>query len=435
MNAPLFAYYGDDFTGSTDVLEALAGNGVATVLFLGVPDEKHLRAFPNCRAIGIAGESRSRDPQWMTDNLSAAFSYLQKLGAPVNLYKVCSTFDSSPQVGSIGRALEIGQDVFRASMIPIVVAAPHLRRYVIFGNLFAEGGDGIYRIDRHPTMMRHPVTPMKESDLRMHLAKQTKRSIGLLDIIALHGERPSEKLHDLAREGYRAVVFDGLDEVSLEKTGRLLWPNDSARQEFVVGSSGAAYAFVAHLRETGVLPPTVPSELIRKVDRLLVLSGSCSPVTETQIRTAMSQAYVGIPLDAASLCGNDPLAPDSLFNQAKQTLAAGRSVILYSALGQADPALAAQGDDLAIAMGRLLRRLVIECAARRVVIAGGDTSSKAARQLGLHALTFVASTQPGAPLCRGHAADAALDGLEIVLKGGQVGTPNFFEFVRRGGTN
>ncbi|MGB6431376.1 MAG: four-carbon acid sugar kinase family protein [Candidatus Acidiferrales bacterium] len=435
MNAPLFAYYGDDFTGSTDVLEALAGNGVRTVLFPGLPSEKHLRAFADCRAIGIAGESRSRDPQWMTENLGAAFSFLQKLGAPVNLYKVCSTFDSSPQVGSIGRALEIGQDVFRASMIPIVVAAPHLRRYVMFANLFAEGGDGIYRIDRHPTMMRHPVTPMTESDLRLHLAKQTKRSIGLLDIVALHGERSSEKLRDLAREGYRAIVFDGLDEVSLEKTGRLLWPKDSTRQEFVIGSSGAAYAFVAHWRETGVLPPAMPSEPIRKVDRLLVLSGSCSPVTEKQIRTAVSQGYVGIPLDAASVCAHDARALDAHFNQAKQALAAGRSVILYSAMGQADPALAAHGDDLAIEMGRLLRRLVTECAARRVVIAGGDTSGKAAQQLGLHALTFVASTQPGAPLCRGHANDPALDGLEIVLKGGQVGTPDFFEFVRRGGIN
>ena len=35
--ALLYCYYGDDFTGSTDVLEQLAGNGVSSVLFLGTP--------------------------------------------------------------------------------------------------------------------------------------------------------------------------------------------------------------------------------------------------------------------------------------------------------------------------------------------------------------------------------------------------------------
>jgi uncharacterized protein YgbK (DUF1537 family) len=436
MISPLFTYYGDDFTGSTDVLEALAGHGISTVLFLGVPGEKHLRAFPNCRAIGIAGESRSRSPEWMSENLPAIFSFLQNLGAPVTLYKVCSTFDSSPEIGSIGRALEIGQDVFHSPLIPIVVAAPHLRRYVVFANLFAEGSGAIHRIDRHPTMMRHPVTPMTESDLRLHLAKQTDRHVGLLDLAALHGENAREDLGDLARSGNRAVVFDGVDEVSLEKTGALLWPEDATRQEFVVGSSGAAHALIAHWKTIGFLLPTALSpEPVRTVDRLLVLSGSCSPVTENQIRSAMAHGFVGVPLDAAALSAHDSAARSAQFAQAAQALSTGRSVVLYSALGAISPTLAAQTEEFTVEMGNLLRNLVTECGVQRVLIAGGDTSSHAVQQLGLHALTFVASTQPGAPLCLGHADDAEMDGIEIVLKGGQVGTPDFFEFVRSGRTN
>jgi uncharacterized protein YgbK (DUF1537 family) len=34
---------------------------------------------------------------------------------------------------------------------------------------------------------------------------------------------------------------------------------------------------------------------------------------------------------------------------------------------------------------------------------------------------------PGAPLCRIHSDDQHLDGLDIVLKGGQMGSPDFFE--------
>src|SRR5215471_3573060 len=108
---PLFSYYGDDFTGSTDALEALAMQGIPTVLFLGIPPDEVRRQFQNYRAIGLAGPSRSRSPQWMSEHLPVAFRWLQSQGAPICQYKVCSTFDSGPEVGSIGRALEIGQDV------------------------------------------------------------------------------------------------------------------------------------------------------------------------------------------------------------------------------------------------------------------------------------------------------------------------------------
>src|SRR5262245_54682869 len=54
----LLSYYGDDFTGSTDVMEALASNGVPTVLFLGIPSAEIRERFKECRAIGIAGTSR-----------------------------------------------------------------------------------------------------------------------------------------------------------------------------------------------------------------------------------------------------------------------------------------------------------------------------------------------------------------------------------------
>ena len=185
MSDRLLSYYGDDFTGSTDVLEALASNGVATVLFLDTPDARQLRDFSGCRAIGVAGESRSRDPEWMSAHLPSIFRGLKVYGAPLCQYKVCSTFDSSPQHGNIGRALEIGQEVFGGSYVPIVVGAPHLKRFVLFGNLFAAGpGGGIYRIDRHPSMRYHPVTPMREGDLRSHLKLQTDREIGLFDILS-----------------------------------------------------------------------------------------------------------------------------------------------------------------------------------------------------------------------------------------------------------
>jgi uncharacterized protein YgbK (DUF1537 family) len=68
-----------------------------------------------------------------------------------------------------------------------------------------------------------------------------------------------------------------------------------------------------------------------------------------------------------------------------------------------------------------------------VVVAGGDTSTHAVKQLGMDALTFAAPLSPGAPLCICHAPGSPLDGLELVLKGGQVGAETFFADARKGG--
>src|SRR5690606_18988994 len=123
---PFLAYYGDDQTGSTDVMEALELRGVSTVLFTGIPTPDQQAKFADRQAIGIAGTSRSETPAWMDDNLPAVFEWLKELGAEICHYKICSTFDSSPAVGSIGRAIDIGAAVFGQASTPLVVGAPEL---------------------------------------------------------------------------------------------------------------------------------------------------------------------------------------------------------------------------------------------------------------------------------------------------------------------
>jgi uncharacterized protein YgbK (DUF1537 family) len=73
---------------------------------------------------------------------------------------------------------------------------------------------------------------------------------------------------------------------------------------------------------------------------------------------------------------------------------------------------------------------VVTTGVRRAVLAGGDTSSHAVQQLGAYALTWAAELDPGAPLCRAWSDEPAIDGLELVLKGGQIGGVDFFGRVR-----
>jgi uncharacterized protein YgbK (DUF1537 family) len=54
------------------------------------------------------------------------------------------------------------------------------------------------------------------------------------------------------------------------------------------------------------------------------------------------------------------------------------------------------------------------------------------RQLGLQALVALAPTVPGAALCAAHGTGPH-DGLEIALKGGQMGSDDYFGWIRAGG--
>ncbi|MDP9050083.1 MAG: four-carbon acid sugar kinase family protein [Acidobacteriota bacterium] len=427
----LYTYYGDDFTGSTDVLEQLGANGIPAVLFVGPPTPAQLAAFPDVEAIGIAGDSRSRSPEWMSANLPGIFRSLQQFDAPITHYKVCSTFDSSPTSGSIGRAIEIGREVFAPPFVPIVVGAPHLRRYVAFGNLFAAAPDGtVQRIDRHP-MAHHPVTPMHEADLRLHLAAQTSTKIGLIDDPTLRSGCASATLDALRAAARQAVVFDTIDEQTQSVVGQLLLGCAKKEPLFAVGSSGLTAALVSAWDRLGLIAP-IHSSPLSLARPLLVVSGSCSTVTERQLRHALAHGHHGVAINPASLLNPGNTSYAATLEAAAQSLAAGRDTILYTALGT--PATPALGDFLGVALGTLLRDLLSRSASaaepvHRVLVCGGDTASHAVQQLGIHALTWAANIQPGGPLCRAH-ADSLLDGLELVLKGGQVGTDNFFDLVR-----
>jgi 3-oxoisoapionate kinase len=428
---PSFTYYGDDFTGSTDALEALASNGVRTVLFLEMPDDARLKQFGECNAIGLAGESRSRSPEWMSAHLPDIFRRLNEIGGSICQYKVCSTFDSSPEIGNIGRALEIGAEIFGSQFVPIFAAAPHLRRYVAFGHLFAADTDRVYRIDRHPTMSRHPVTPMNEGDLRLHLARQTNRELASFNIVALDGPDPDSHLDALLEHAPAGVLFDGFSGESVQRGSGLVWERRSIAP-FVIGSSGFTYGLAAYWRSKGLIPASPTFLNPGKADRLIVMSGSCSPVTENQIRWALTNGFAAFRIDPAKLMDGGGVESQILLDNALRSLQSGTSVVLHSALGPKDCTATIPRDQLGVQMGRLLRELLLRSGVRRAIIAGGDTASHAGRQLGLYALTLRAPLAPGAPLCEAHTENADLRGLELVLKGGQVGLVNFFQSVQQG---
>lgn len=449
---PVVAFYGDDFTGSAASMEVLAFAGLETALFLSPPSPGRLTAFTGARAIGIAGIARSKSVDWMDRHLPPAFRLLASLNSPIVHYKVCSTFDSAPHVGSIGRAAEIGRSVVGGSWTPLVVGDPGMKRYQSFGNLFAVA-DGVgYRLDRHPTMSRHPVTPMDEADLGRHLARQTAMRVGLVDFVSMKQGAADDRLRQELDAGASIVSLDVIDQETLVEAGRLIWER-SEGPVFALGSQGFEAALVAYWRSAGLVPAAPALARLPAVERIACVSGSVSPITAGQIAYAVEHGFAGIRVDATRAVDETEWARElgRTAERAMTALGLGRDPIVFSAAGPDDPAVSAlrtatesagcgpetMNDRIGSGLGQVLRELIAKGRLTRVVTAGGDTSGHAASMLGIDALTAIAPLAPGCPLCRAHSEAATvdglgLDGLEIALKGGQVGAPDFFQSVKQG---
>jgi uncharacterized protein YgbK (DUF1537 family) len=442
----LVAFYGDDFTGSAATMEVLSFAGLPTVLFTGLPSPDELARFAHCRAIGIAGIARSKSPAWMARELPRLFQALAALGAPIAHYKVCSTFDSAPHVGSIGKAIDLAAPILGGDWHPLLVAAPAINRYQLFGNLFATVDGQGYRLDRHPTMSRHPVTPMHEADVRLHLAGQTKRRIGLVDYLALTHGRGDAALSGARAQGSEIVALDVIDDASLAAAGRLIWEQRGERL-FCVGSQGIEYALIAHWRAAGLLGEPPPGQTAARA-RIAAVSGSCSPVTARQIAWAREHGFKTIRLDAVAAVDERRwhYALDAAIEEARIVIKAGMSPLVFTASGPDDPSVGGLRDAIESAgadaedvnarighgLGAILKALVTTEGVRRVAIAGGDTSGHALGGLEVGALEARVELAPACAISRASSGDPRLDGLEVALKGGQMGPLDFFGLVERG---
>lgn len=434
---PRICYYGDDFTGATDTLATAACAGLRTVLFLRSPSDAHLERAGPLDCLGIAGAARSMTPVEMQTELEPVGNFFARIGAPVMHYKVCSTFDSSPEIGSIGAAIGILRRHARSPLVAIVGGQPNLSRYCVFGNLFAAAGIGgaVCRIDRHPTMSRHPVTPMREGDLRLHLAQQGLGSIPSIDYTEYDGpvSALNEKIDAHLAHGANAVLFDVARQQDLAAIGRTLWQRADRERMLTVGPSTIVQALAAYWASSSQRDyARAPASPVRAASGpVFVLSGSLSPITARQVAAARS--YVTLPIDVRRLVERDRAYQSDIAAQAVSLLRAGSNVLARTS----DDASAATGPEhagraVALASGAFVAEVLTQAPVRRFGVAGGDTSSHAVIALDAWALSYVAQIASGVALCRLHTDSPSLDGLEVMLKGGQMGPVEIFDHLVHG---
>ncbi|MBM7839035.1 uncharacterized protein YgbK (DUF1537 family) [Alkalihalobacillus xiaoxiensis] len=443
MSRLTLGFYGDDFTGSTDAMEALDQYGLKTILFLRIPDKEMLARFEGVDCIGVAGTARAKGKVGMKAELEPVFSFLQEMNPYFVHYKVCSTFDSSPETGSIGFASDLARQYFMTGSYPLLVAAPKLGRFTVFGSHFAKFKEGVYRLDQHPVMSKHPVTPMNEANLATHLQKQTKQTIGNVTVQSLDSQSAATIIEEEPESDI--VVYDALQASHMEKVSEVLWAKRKEETQFLLGSSGVEYAIGDAMKREGLVDRKEREKKSTQVDQIFAVSGSVSEVTKSQLIAAEEAGFHSIKISVDLF--TDEQKAEAFLREIMEQLESKKKVVIYTAKGADDPAIQETRDHLAQAgiekenigiyigekLGAWTKHILDHTNLRRVIISGGDTSGFVTSNLDIYGLEVLDSVAPGAPLCLGYSESAKYDGLEIALKSGQLGGEHFFEKVYQSG--
>ena len=401
---------GDDFTGSSDLglmLAGAKGEGLRTVQYVGVPEGD---ADPGVEAGIVALKSRSIPGGDAVRQSLEALRWLRAQGAEQILFKVCSTFDSTPEgnIGPVAEALieALGTDD------PVVVcpAFPATGRSVYQGHLFV--GD---RLLSESGLETHPLNPMTDPDLRRWLGRQTRGEVGLVPhgVVAKGTEAVRAALiaeRDAARQ---LVVCDAVADDDLRVLGR-------AMEGFALAvcGSGLAIGLPEIMGASGAA-----SSWRGSGGPAVCLSGSCSAATRAQVAYHAAR-------HPARMIGADE-AVEGIDVEALADWAMGETLPLIYSSADPETVTAAQerhGRERAAqaiegAFARLATALT-ERGAGRIICAGGETSGAVVSALGAEALEIGPMIDPGVPAVR--AGERVL-----ALKSGNFGAEDFFEKASR----
>lgn len=353
----------------------------------------------------------------MRDSLDA-LAWLQAQGCRQIIYKVCSTFDSTPE-GNIGPVAAAVAQAMSASVMPVCPAFPAAGRTVYQGHLFV-----FDKLLSASGMESHPLTPMTDPDIRRWLGHQTTLGVGHLSLETLRSNEAAARktLQIKSDQGPQFVIADAVADDDLLSLGRLL-----DQTKLIVGGSGVAMGLPRNLIDSGLARGSITAyEAIAGPGA--ILAGSCSGATRGQV-DAHTKDHPVYAIDVAAVMSGEVNAQTLIAFIEKNR---DRQPLVYSS-GTPEEVSALQSrfgrEEIASRLDKLFAetsRALLDLGYRRLVIAGGETSGAVAQavtdHLGAEAMHIGPEIDPGVPIltCKTDQPVA------LALKSGNFGASDFF---------
>ena len=399
----------DDFTGATDIAGFLVANGLRTVQLNDVPPAD---LQVDVDAVVISLKTRSCPVAQAVEQSLAALDWLRARDCQQFFFKYCSTFDSTPKgnIGPVTDALLAALDEDFTVICPVL---PVNGRTIYHGYLFVNG----VPLDESG-MRHHPVTPMTDANLMRLMDAQSEGKTGNVPstIMDQGADAVRETLASLKAKGFRYAVLDALNDAHLVTMGQAV-----AGMRLVTGGSGLADG-MARAWSKGAADAAAEGRPAK--GRAVVLSGSCSQMTNAQVAAYRAEA----PSLAVSVerCLKEPGYAQEL---ADWVLAQppGLAPLVYATQPPAELkklqeqfGAAASSHAVESTFGALAQKL--EAAGfDQFIVAGGETSGIVTQSLGIGGFHIGPQIVPGVPWVR-----AVGKPLSLALKSGNFGQERFF---------
>ncbi len=402
----------DDFTGATDIAGFLVANGLRTVQLNDVPPAG---LQVEADAVVISLKTRSCPVDDAIAQSLAAMEWLRARGCPQFFFKYCSTFDSTPK-GNIGPVTDALLAALGEDFTVICPVLPVNGRTIFNGYLFVNG----VPLDESG-MRHHPVTPMTDANLMRLMDAQSQGKTGNVPYTVMDQgpEAVRAALDALKAKGFRYAVLDALNDAHLEVMGRAV-----AEMKLVTGGSGLADGMARAWGQGGDAAQAAAEGRPAK-GRAIVLSGSCSQMTNAQV--AAYKAAAPALFVSVERCLNEPGYARELADWVLAQPQGGLAPLVYATTEPAklkeiqDRFGAAKASEAVEHTFGALAKLLEEAGFNQFIVAGGETSGIVTQSLGIGGFHIGPQIAPGVPWVR-----AVGKPLSLALKSGNFGKERFF---------
>ncbi|QGY32349.1 3-oxo-tetronate kinase [Pantoea cypripedii] len=412
----LIGVIADDFTGASDIAVTLSKGitgegGLKTTLYLTTPQQA---ASPDVEAGVIALKSRSVPAAEAVALSLAACRWLLAQGCQQIVFKYCSTFDSTAD-GNIGPVADALAALLGEKAVPVCPSFPAMGRTVYQGHLFVHD-----RLLNESGMEHHPLTPMKDADIRRVLKQQSTRTPGFIAWQTVHkgAEALREALNQSAANGDTLTVIDALNDEDLITIAKV-----SADSRLLTGGSGIAMGLPHNFIARGLASGS-QSDVPHIEGPEAILVGSCSSTTLRQISEhAKSHPVMMVSVDDV-MTGKVNAAQLVDFIQTHQ----GKSPLVFTSGDKADVTRAQntygreQVSSTLDALFGTTAKSLVDSGIRRLVVGGGETSGAVVSALHLGELKIGNEIDTGVPALLSPGEKP----LALALKSGNFGSADFF---------
>ncbi|WOI55827.1 3-oxo-tetronate kinase [Palleronia sp. LCG004] len=400
---------GDDFTGSSDLANMLAKEGMRVTQFSGIPDGP---ADADVDAGVVALKSRTIPVDEAVRLSLDALEWLRAQGCTQFFFKYCSTFDSTKE-GNIGPVIDALMERLGALNAIVCPAFPATGRSIYQGHLFVND-----TLLSESGMENHPLTPMTDADIRRWLGHQTRQGVGHVPAATVFdgSEAIAAAIASETEAGRPVIVVDAIRDQDLRRIGA------AARDmTLVTGGSGIALGLPANLMAEGDLAPP-DADWQGHSGPAAIIAGSASRMTRAQVaRYAADNPSREITADDVM---EGRVTPE---DAARFAIEADGTALVYSSADPDTVRAAQERYGREKVAGRLenffaeTARKLVEGGVTRLVTAGGETSGAVVEGLGIEALRIGPEIAPGVPALRAEGRD-----LFLALKSGNFGDEEFF---------